>query len=105
MTSKTFHNEVFRGRFPNSFEKSAPIVPKQVNEYAIDLHSLNHRFGAGHRIMVQAQSTWFPVIDRNPQKYVETIFLAKDSNYQAATQRVFRSQQFPSHVSVPVVVP
>jgi putative CocE/NonD family hydrolase len=98
-------NEVFRGRFRNSFEKSEPIVPNQVNEYVIDLHSINHRFDVGHRIMVQVQSTWFPVIDRNPQKYVENIFLAKGSDYQAATQRVFRSQQFPSHVSVPVVTP
>ncbi|MGH7601551.1 MAG: CocE/NonD family hydrolase, partial [bacterium] len=97
-------NEVFRGRFRNSFEKPEPVVPNQVNEYVIDLHSLNHRFGAGHRIMVQVQSTWFPVIDRNPQKYVENIFLAKESDYQTATQRVFRSKQFPSHVSVPVVV-
>ncbi|MCI0694480.1 CocE/NonD family hydrolase [candidate division KSB1 bacterium] len=97
-------NEVFRGRFRNSFEKPEPIAPNQVNEYVIDLHSLNHRFGARHRIMVQVQSTWFPVIDRNPQKYVENIFLAKDSDYKPATQRVFRSQPFPSHVSVPVVV-
>jgi hypothetical protein len=97
-------NEVFRGRFRNSFEKPEPIAPNQINEYVIDLHSLNHRFGAGHRIMVQVQSTWFPLIDRNPQKYVENIFLAKEADYQAATQRVFRSRQFPSHVSVPVVV-
>jgi predicted acyl esterase len=96
-------NEVFRGRFRKSFEKPEPIAPNQVNEYMIDLHSLNHRFGTGHRIMVQVQSTWFPVIDRNPQKYVENIFLAKASDYQAATQRVFRSPQFPSHVTVPVV--
>ncbi len=97
-------NEVFRGRFRNSFEKPEPIVPNQVHEYVIDLHSLNHRFSAGHRIMVQVQSTWFPVIDRNPQKYVENIFLAKEADYQAATQRVFRSKRFSSHVSVPVVV-
>lgn len=98
-------NEVFRGRFRNRFEKPEPIVPNQVNEYVIDLHNLNHRFGAGHSIMVQVQSTWFPVIDRNPQKYVENIFLAKESDYQMATQRVFRSKPFPSHVSVPVVLP
>jgi putative CocE/NonD family hydrolase len=98
-------NEVLRGRFRNSFEKPEPIAPNQVNEYVIDLHSLNHRFGAGHRIMVQVQSTWFPLIDRNPQKYVENIFLAKEADYQVATQQVFRSQQFPSHVKVPVVMP
>jgi hypothetical protein len=98
-------NEVFRGRFRNSFEKPVPIAPNQVSEYVIDLHSVNHRFGVGHRIMVQVQSTWFPVIDRNPQKYVENIFLAKEADYQTATQRVFRSKRFSSHVSVPVVGP
>jgi uncharacterized protein len=96
-------NEVLRGRFNKNFEKPEPLAPNQVTEFVIDLHSNDHRFLAGHKIMVQVQSTWFPVIDRNPQKYVENIFLAKESDYQAATQRVFRSQQFPSHVSVPVV--
>jgi predicted acyl esterase len=76
-----------------------------VHEYVIDLHGSDHRFRAGHRIMVQVQSTWFPVIDRNPQKYVDNIFLAKESDYQAATQRVFRSKQFPSHVKLPVRMP
>jgi predicted acyl esterase len=52
--------------------------------------------------MVQVQSTWFPVIDRNPQKYVPNIFTANDRDYQPATQRVFRSRQFPSHVTLPV---
>jgi len=53
--------------------------------------------------MVQVQSTWFPLYDRNPQKFVENIFLAKDNDFQAATQRIFRSSRFPSHVTVPVV--
>jgi hypothetical protein len=98
-------NEVLRGRFRKSFEKPEPIAPNQVHEYVIDLHGSDHRFRAGHRIMVQVQSTWFPVIDRNPQKYVENIFLAKESDYQPATQRVFRSKQFPSHVKLPVRMP
>jgi putative CocE/NonD family hydrolase len=96
-------NEVLRSRFRQSFEKPEPIAPNQINEYVIDLHGVNHRFRPGHRMMVQVQSTWFPVIDRNPQKYVANIFLAKDSDYQAATQKVLRSQRFPSHVKVPVV--
>lgn len=96
-------NEVLRGRFRKSFEKPEPITPNQVNEYVIDLHGANHRFRAGHRMMVQVQSTWFPVIDRNPQKYVENIFTAKDSDYQIATQRVFRSKAFPSHLKLPVI--
>ena len=55
--------------------------------------------------MVQVQSTWFPLIDRNPQTFVPNIFLAKDADFMARTHRVFRSARFPSHVTVPVVVP
>ncbi len=94
-------NEVFRGRFRNSFVKPEPITPNKVNEYVIDLHHCNHRFLKGHKIMVQIQSTWFPVIDRNPQKYVDNIFKAKDADYIAATQRVYRSKTFPSHLAAP----
>jgi len=96
-------NDVFRGRFRNSFEKPEPITPDKVNEYVIDLHQCDHRFLKGHKIMVQVQSTWFPVIDRNPQKYVENIFKAREADYIKVTQRVFRSKQFPSHVAVMVV--
>jgi putative CocE/NonD family hydrolase len=96
-------NEVFRGRFRKSFEKPEPIKPDEVNEYAIDLRSNDHTFLKGHKIMVQVQSTWFPIIDRNPQKYVENIFLAKGSDYQSATQRVYRSERYPSHIALPIV--
>ena len=95
-------NEVFRGRYRKSFEKPEPIPPNVVQEYTMDLHWAHHCFKKGHRIMVQVQSTWFPVIDRNPQKYVENIFLAKSSDYQRAEQRVFRSPKFPSHVTLGV---
>ncbi|MBI3788836.1 MAG: CocE/NonD family hydrolase [Ignavibacteriales bacterium] len=95
-------NDVLRGRFRKSFEKPEPVAPNQVNEYTIDLHSNDHRFLKGHKIMVQVQSTWFPIIDRNPQKYVENIYKANDSDFQSATQRVFRSQKFPSHILLPV---
>ena len=96
-------NDVFRGRFRKSFENPAPITPGQINEYVIDLHSVNHRFLKGHRVMVQVQSTWFPVIDRNPQKYVPNIFKATDSDYQKATQRIYRSGRFCSNIALPVV--
>jgi hypothetical protein len=96
-------NEVFRGRFRKSFEKPEPTKPDEVNEYAIDLRSNDHTFLKGHKIMVQVQSTWFPIIDRNPQKYVENIFLAKDSDYQSATQRVHRSERYPSHIALPII--
>jgi len=96
-------DEVERGRFRKSFEKPEAVVPNQVTEYAIDLHTNNHCFQKGHRIMVQVQSTWFPVIDRNPQKFVPNIYQAQESDYQKATQRVFRSKRYPSNVEIPVI--
>jgi uncharacterized protein len=96
-------NDVFRGRFRKSFEKPEPLVPGEPAEYTIDLHTADHRFLKGHRIMVQVQSTWFPLIDRNPQTFVDNIFLAKPSDYRPATQRVYRSRERPSRVVVPVV--
>jgi putative CocE/NonD family hydrolase len=66
--------EILRGRFRDSFEQPKPIVPGQVTPYRIDLHTNDHRFVKGHRIMVQVQSTWFPLYDRNPQTYVDDIF-------------------------------
>ena len=95
-------NDVLRGRFRDSFERPSPVVANQVSEYKVDIHNCDHRFLKGHRIMVQVQSTWFPVIDRNPQKFVPNIFEAQASDYQAATQRVFRSKQYPSHIKLPV---
>jgi len=98
-------NDVFRGRYRNSFERPEPIVPNAVVEYVVDLHTQDYRFLQGHRIMVQVQSTWFPIIDRNPQTYVPNIFLAKDSDYRTATQRIYRSVRYPSHVTLPVAAP
>jgi putative CocE/NonD family hydrolase len=92
--------EPFRARFRKSFEKPEPVVSGEVNEYAIDLHWSHHCFRKGHRIMVQVHSTWFPLIDRNPQKYVANIFEARDSDFQQARQRVYRSPRFPSHVAL-----
>jgi putative CocE/NonD family hydrolase len=96
-------DEVFRGRFRKSFEKPEPIVAGEVTPFTIDLHTNDHVFLKGHRIMVQVQSTWFPVIDRNPQKYVPNIFEATADDYQKATQRIWRTAEFPSNVELPVV--
>jgi putative CocE/NonD family hydrolase len=96
-------DEVFRGRFRNSFEKPEPIAAGVVTPFTIDLHTANHVFKKGHRIMVQVQSTWFPLIDRNPQKFVPNIFEAKESDFQQAMQRIYRSQQFPSSVAISVL--
>ncbi|MCX6569524.1 MAG: CocE/NonD family hydrolase [Candidatus Aminicenantes bacterium] len=95
-------NEVFRGRFRTSFERPEALVPDRVTDFTVDLHGADHRFLKGHKIMVQVQSTWFPLIDRNPQTFVENIFLAKASDYRPATQRVFRSKAHPSHIVLPV---
>jgi putative CocE/NonD family hydrolase len=97
-------SEVLRGRFRSSFEKPEPLVPGRVTEFTIDLHDADHRFLKGHKIMVQVQSTWFPLIDRNPQTFVENIFLAQGSDYRPATQRVFRSKAHPSQIVLPVRV-
>lgn len=90
--------EPVRARFRKSLEKPEPVTPGAVEEYAIDLNWGHHRFRKGHRIMVQVSSTWFPVIDRNPQKYVPNIFAAEDADFVKATQRVYRSPKQPSHV-------
>jgi putative CocE/NonD family hydrolase len=95
--------EVVRARFRHSFEKPEPVTPRQITEYTIDLRANHHCFRKGHKIMVQVQSTWFPLIDRNPQKFVPNIFEARDSDFQKARQRIFRSPRFASHVVLPVL--
>ena len=94
--------DVTRARFRNSFEKPAPVEPGEVVEYNIDLHSNNHSFLKGHSVMVQVQSTWFPVIDRNPQTFVPNIFLAKAEDYRIATQHVYRDKRHSSYIELPL---
>jgi len=95
--------EPVRARFRKSLEKPEPVVPGEVNEYTIDLHWSHHCFQKGHKIMVQVQSSWFPLIDRNPQKYLPNIFEAKDSDFQTAKQQVHRSPKHPSGISLQVL--
>jgi putative CocE/NonD family hydrolase len=95
--------DVVRGRYRNSFEKPEPIVAGAVVPYEIGFPANDHVFLKGHRIMVQVQSTWFPVIDRNPQRFVPSIFDAKDSDFQKATQRIYRSGRQASHIMLPVM--
>jgi putative CocE/NonD family hydrolase len=97
--------DVFRGRYLKSFEKPQPIPSNSVQRYQISFPANDHAFKKGHRIMVQVQSSWFPVIDRNPQRFVPNIFLAKESDFQRATQRVYRSGRYASYLAVPVVEP
>ncbi len=96
-------SEVFRGRYRKSFDRPEAIPPDEVVAYTIDLHSQNYTFREGHRIMVQVQSTWFPLIDRNPQTFVPNIFKAIEKDYRSAVQSVYRSASHPSHLVLPVV--
>ncbi|HTL10393.1 MAG TPA: CocE/NonD family hydrolase [Chitinophagaceae bacterium] len=95
--------EVFRGRFRKSFTNPQPLVPGQPAEFTIDLHQVNHTFLKGHRLMIQIQSSWFPVIDRNPQKFVPNIFAAEEKDFIKATHQVFFSAKYPTHISLPVM--
>jgi putative CocE/NonD family hydrolase len=95
--------DVFRGRFRKSFTTPEPMTPGKVELYHIDLHGVDHVFKKGHKIMVQVQSSWFPIIDRNPQKYVPNIFQAKESDYQKATEQIYHSASFASGISLPVI--
>lgn len=94
--------DVFRGKYRNSFEHPEPFVPGDVAKIVYDLRDKCHCFRKGHRIMVQIQSTWFPLIDRNPQKFVD-IYHARESDFQKATHKVFRSSKFPSHLNIRIL--
>jgi putative CocE/NonD family hydrolase len=96
-------SEVIRGRFRNSYERPEPFVANQPAKIALELQDVLHTFAKGHRIMIQIQSTWFPLVDRNPQKYVPNIFLADDKDFTKATQRVYRSKKHPTRVDVNVL--
>ncbi len=98
-------NDVFRGRFWKSFEKPVALVPNEVTPFTIDLHTQSYRFQKGHKIMVQVQSTWFPIIDRNPQTWVPNIFLAKESDFKAQTHRIWRTPTQSSRVEIQTVAP
>jgi len=94
--------DVFRGRFRNSFEKPEPMTPGQVTRIPFTMRDVFHTFRRGHRLMVQVQSSWFPLVDRNPQTYVD-IASAKPEDFRKATQHVFRSKDEPSSLAVRVL--
>jgi uncharacterized protein len=95
--------DIFRGRYREGFDKPLPIASNSPLAYSFTLPTANHVFEPGHRIMVQIQSSWFPLYDRNPQTFVPNIFFAKPSDYVKATQRVFRTEGAASFVALPVV--
>ncbi len=95
--------DIFRGRYREGFEKAVPIKPDAVEPYRWALPNVDHVFLPGHRIMVQVQSSWFPLYDRNPQTFVPNIFWAKPSDYKKETMRIYDAGPDASFISLPVV--
>jgi hypothetical protein len=94
--------DIFRGRYRESFETPKPLAPNQPLRYVFTLPTANHVFLPGHKIMVQVQSSWFPLYDRNPQTYVTNIFFARPGDYVKATQRVYHAGGAASFINLPV---
>jgi putative CocE/NonD family hydrolase len=94
--------EIFRGRYLHSFELPEPLKPGAVNEFKWSLHGVDHTFLKGHSIMVEVQSSWFPLYDRNPQTFVPNIMTAAKKTYKAETVTIYGSPQYPSHLEFEV---
>lgn len=91
--------EVIRGRFRNSFENPEPFKPGKVTEVKYEIPDIAHSFKKGHRIMIQVQNSWFPLVDRNPQKFVD-IYQCGDEDFQKATHRIYHDKQHPSYIQI-----
>ena len=95
--------EIFRGRYLESFEKPTPLRSGSIHEYKFSLHDVDHVFKAGHTVMVEVQSTWFPLYDRNPQNYVPNIMTAKPGDYQPATITIYSGPEHDSTLQLPLM--
>jgi uncharacterized protein len=95
--------EVRRGRYLDSFERPQPLKANEARAWEVPLRDHDHVFLKGHRIMVQIQSTWFPLIDRNPQTFVPSIYKAKSTDFTKSTQRIYSSSKMASHITLPIV--
>jgi len=95
--------EIKRGRYNSGYEHPRALAPNSAIEWKIPLRDRDHVFLKGHRLMVQVQSTWFPLIDRNPQRFVPSIYQATAVDYVKATQRVYSTPALPSHIVLPIV--
>ncbi|HEV7397945.1 MAG TPA: CocE/NonD family hydrolase C-terminal non-catalytic domain-containing protein, partial [Pyrinomonadaceae bacterium] len=95
--------DILRGRYRESFETAKPIAANEPLRYRFTLPTANHVFLPGHRIMVQIQSSWFPLYDRNPQTFVPNIFWAKPGDYRKATQRIYHTPAQASFIELPLV--
>jgi hypothetical protein len=91
--------DVLRGKFRNSLSKPEPFVPNAPTPVNFVLQDVSHTFRARHKIMVQIQSSWFPLVDRNPQTFVD-IYQSRESDFQRATQRVYRNREMPSRLEL-----
>lgn len=96
-------SEVIRCRYRNDYSRPQPMVPHQATRIELPLMDVQHCFQKGHRIMIQVQSSWFPLVDRNPQAYVPNVFLADSEDFQPAIQRVYHSRKHPSKLKVRVM--
>jgi putative CocE/NonD family hydrolase len=96
-------HEIMRGRYRKSFSLPEPLRPNTPLDFSVDMHQQSYTFRKGHRLMVQIQSTWFPLYDRNPQTWVPNIFRAKDSDFQAQTHRIWHTPRHRSRIEVTVL--
>ncbi len=97
------NEEIFRGRYLESFEKPTPMRGGSIHEYRFSLHDVDHVFKAGHTVMVEIQSTWFPLYDRNPQTFVPNIMTAKPEDYKPATITIYSDSEHDSTLQVPLM--
>jgi predicted acyl esterase len=95
--------EIFRGRYLDSFEKTTALKPGSIHEYKFSLHGVDHVFKAGHTVLVEVQSTWFPLYDRNPQTFVPNIMTAKPADYKPATITIYAGPEHDSTLQVPLM--
>ena len=95
--------DILRGRYRESFDNPKPLAANQPLAYSINLPAANHVFLPGHRVMVQVQSSWFPLYDRNPQTFVPNIFWAKQGDFQKATQRIYHAPEQASYIALPII--
>jgi len=95
--------DILRGRYRESFSEARPIPPGGVLPYRVPMPHANHTFLPGHRVLVQIQSSWFPVYDRNPQTFVDDIAWAQPDDYRSATQRIHHARDAASYLELPVL--
>jgi predicted acyl esterase len=97
------NEEIFRGRYLEGFDKPAPLRSGSVREYRFSLHDVDHVFKAGHTVMVEIQSTWFPLYDRNPQTFVTNIMTARPEDYKPATITIYSGPEHDSTLQLPLM--